>query len=131
MPFIVDNLPTAKRILVAEDEEAVGVFVKRALEIEGHSVTLVKDGFEALEALADRAHSYDLLLTDIVMPGLDGVALALKVNKAYPNMRILMMTGYSHERQRAHNLDFLTHDVISKPFTIDQLRRSVISILQK
>ena len=60
------------------------------------------DGFAALAALA--AQSFDLLLCDIVMPGLDGIALALKAGKDYPALKILLMTGYSAERQRAHNL---------------------------
>ncbi len=65
------------RILIAEDDQAVQSFVCRALAHEGHGVTAVDDGLQALEALAKA--EFDLLITDIVMPGLDGIALALKV----------------------------------------------------
>ena len=106
-------------ILLAEDDRAVSAFVFRALGYRGHRVTAVPDGLAALDALA--GNRFDLLLTDIVMPGLDGIALALKVSRDYPEMRILMMTGFAAERQRAHNLDVLIHKVISKPFTLAQI----------
>ena len=109
-------------ILIAEDDRGVREFVTRALERDGHHVTAVSDGSEALEALTE--NGYDLLLTDIVMPELDGIALALKVAKDYPGLRILMMTGFAQERQRAHNLDALIHEVIAKPFTLQEIREA-------
>ncbi|WP_119461432.1 response regulator [Rhodospirillaceae bacterium SYSU D60014] len=117
------------RILVAEDDEAVRQFVSRALSLQGHEVTAVDDGGQALEAL--HARTYDLLLTDIVMPGLDGIALALKAAKAYPDMPVLMMTGYAAERQRAHNLDALICQVISKPFSLKEICATVNDTLRK
>lgn len=107
------------RILLAEDERAVREFVRRALENRGHQVTMVEDGIEALSALGGA--DYDLLLTDIVMPGMDGIALALKVARERPGLRILLMSGYAAERQRAHNLDELIHRVIPKPFTLREI----------
>lgn len=106
-------------ILVAEDEETVRSFVSRALEHFGHEVTAVADGGAAVQEL--RARSYDLLLTDIVMPVMDGIALALKAAQDHPDMPILLMTGYAAEKQRAHNLDSLIKDVISKPFSMDAI----------
>lgn len=114
-------------ILVADDEPAVRQFVERALNYAGYAVTAVPDGNAALAALEKR--SYDLLLTDIVMPDLDGIALALNVSKHYPQTRILMMTGYSNQRERAHNLDCLAHEVISKPFTLEEITRRISSAL--
>ncbi len=107
------------RILIAEDEEAVRAFVSRALALRKHQVTAVADGAEALEALA--LGEYDLLLTDIVMPVMDGIALALKVAKDYPGLPILMMTGYAAEKQRAYNLEVLIHDVVVKPFSMNEI----------
>ena len=117
------------QILVAEDEATVRAFVVRALQIDGHQVTAVGDGTQALEALS--RGSYDLLLTDIVMPMMDGIALALKVTRDYPAVRVLMMTGYAHEKMRAHNLDVLFHDVLSKPFSLDELTRAVKTALSR
>ena len=115
------------RILIAEDEAAVREFVRRALQHHGHQVTAVEDGAAALEALGQG--SFDLLLTDIVMPVMDGIALALKVAKEHPGLKILMMTGYAAEKQRAHNLDLLVHEVITKPFTMEQICHHVETVL--
>ena len=111
------------RILIAEDEQTVRTFVERALRHCGHEPTVVSDGLAALAALKEE--NYDLLLTDIVMPGLDGIALALKASKDHPGLRILLMTGYAAEQQRAHNLDALVHRVIEKPFTLEQICAAV------
>ncbi len=107
------------RILVAEDDTAVREFVARALRHAGHEVVTAEDGLDALAHVDKEA--FDLLITDIVMPGLDGIALALKLSKDRPELPILMMTGYAAERQRAHNLDALIHRVVSKPFTLQQI----------
>lgn len=115
------------RILLAEDEPSVREFVNRALVHRGHDVTSVSDGGEALEILQDE--HFDLLLADIVMPRLDGVALALKVSKEFPDMRIVLMTGYAAERDRAHNLEALVHEVVSKPFTLSDICDSIDAAL--
>jgi CheY-like chemotaxis protein len=127
------------RILVAEDDQAVQSFVARALAHRGHAVTAVDDGLQALEALqeagpgvgpgAGEAAGFDLLITDIVMPGLDGIALALKVARDRPQLPILMMTGYSAERQRAHNLQELICRVITKPFNLEQICKAAEEVL--
>lgn len=115
------------KILVAEDELAVREFVTRALAHNGHEVTAVDDGLKALEAVSNDA--FDLLVTDIVMPGLDGIALALKLAKDRPRLSILMMSGYAAERQRAHNLDALIHKVVAKPFSLDEICSAVDEVL--
>lgn len=107
------------RIIVAEDQPDIRDIVERALSSAGHNVTTVADGAVALEVMA--GESFDLLLTDIVMPIMDGVALALNVSSAYPKTKILMMTGYADQRDRAHNLDVLIHDIVLKPFTIEEI----------
>ena len=114
-------------ILIAEDDAAVREVVRRALAADGHAVTTVEDGTEALSAL-NEGH-YDLLLADIVMPELDGIALALKVAKDYPDMPVVLMSGYAAERQRAHNLDALINEVIPKPFTLKDITAAVARVL--
>ena len=115
------------RILVAEDDMAVRSFVCRALAHHGHEAVGVDDGLQALQALLD--NPYDALLSDIVMPGMDGIALALKVARDYPDLPVLLMTGYSAERQRAHNLEDLVFAVIPKPFTLAQICDAVDAML--
>ncbi len=120
---------TSGKILVAEDEPSVREFVLRALEYAGYEVTGAEDGRAAVAALEKQ--KFDLLLTDIVMPEMDGIALSLKATKSWPDMKILMMSGYANQRQRAHNLDFLAHDIISKPFTLDDLVAKVREVFDK
>ena len=115
------------RILLAEDDVAVQSFVARALGHAGHTVTAVDDGVQALEAL--RGTDYDLLITDIVMPGLDGIGLALKVGSDRPGLPILLMTGYAAERMRAHNLEQIVLRVVAKPFTLEQICREAEAAL--
>ena len=117
------------RILVVEDDGAVQSFVARALRLRGHQVSAVDDGLQALEAL--NAGPYDLLVTDIVMPELDGIALTLKVTRDYPDLPILLMTGYSAERQRAHNLDELISRVLVKPFSLQEICDTVADVLRE
>lgn len=59
------------------------------------------------------------------MPGVDGIALALKASKDHPHLKILLMTGFSDERQRAHNLDALIQRVVTKPFTLEEICAAV------
>lgn len=108
------------RVLIAEDDTAVREFVRRDLIHGGHEVATAHDGLDALDRLINE-DEFDLLITDIVMPGMDGIALALKVSKDYPRTAILMMTGFAAERQRAHNLEELIHEVVPKPFSLKQI----------
>ncbi|WP_350335494.1 response regulator [Coralliovum pocilloporae] len=117
------------RILVTEDDEAVRTFVSRALELDGHDVTRAEDGSEALDLLTERDGAFDLLLTDIKMPIMDGIALSLNVARDWPELTILMMTGYADQRERANGLDALVHDVINKPFSLAEIRKAVASAL--
>lgn len=116
-------------VLVAEDDRAVREFVSRALLKSGYDVTAVADGVQALEAL--QTNVFDMLLADIAMPELDGVALALKVAKDYPGLPIVLMTGYASERRRADDLNALIHEIIVKPFTLQQIRAVAAEVLAR
>ena len=113
------------RILLAEDEEALRAFIARALAQDGHEVVAAADGGEALDVLTREQGKFDLLLTDIRMPVMDGIALALAAARDYPDLTILLMTGYADQRERAHGLDALIHDVITKPFSLADIRKTV------
>jgi two-component system, cell cycle response regulator CpdR len=113
------------RILIAEDEETLRALCARGLTMEGHDVKTACDGGEALDILNREEGKFDLLLTDVRMPMMDGIALALATARDFPKLTILMMTGYADQRERAHNLEALIHDVIAKPFTLATLRDAV------
>ena len=118
------------RILMAEDEESLRGLVHRALVGAGHEVVAAADGGEALDVLNAARGKFDLLLADIKMPVMDGIALALAAARDYPNLAILLMTGYADQRERAHGLDALILDVIQKPFTLTQIRSAVATALE-
>ena len=117
------------RILIAEDEEALRALCARALATQGHDVKSAGDGSEALDLLAREQGCFDLLLTDIRMLIMDGIALALAAAREFPELTILLMTGYADQRERAHGLDAIIHDVIAKPFTVAALRDTVNEVL--
>lgn len=113
------------RILVAEDDEAVRSLIARALAEDGHEVAVAGDGGEALDLLTEQHENFDLLLADIKMPVMDGIALALAAARDHPELVIVLMTGYADQRERAHGLDALVHEILAKPFTITDLRQSI------
>jgi two-component system, cell cycle response regulator CpdR len=113
------------RILIAEDEEALRSFIARALKQDGHTVTTANDGAEALDVLTRERGAFELLLTDIRMPVMDGIALALAAARDHPALTIMLMTGFADQRERAHGLDALIHDVIAKPFSLATIRSAV------
>jgi CheY-like chemotaxis protein len=117
------------QILLAEDDDSVRAFVKRALELDGHSVTAAEDGALALEILEEQGSRFDLLLSDIKMPVMDGIALALNAARDFPELPILLMTGFADQRERAHGLDQLVRDIVPKPFTLAEIRAAVTRIL--
>ncbi len=113
------------KILITEDDEAVRSFVARALEMEGHIVDLAEDGEQALDVLRLADGNYDLLLSDIKMPIMDGIELAHNAAALYPDLKILMMTGYADQRERADGLSKIIIDVVAKPFSLVDIRTQV------
>jgi CheY-like chemotaxis protein len=119
------------RILVAEDDDSVRQFVARTLQLKGHEVVEAEDGGLAAEMVAAEAGRFDLMLSDIKMPVMDGIALALNVAGQYPEITIVLMTGFADQRERAHGLEALIYDVIAKPFTLADLVQKVEDALAK
>ena len=117
------------KILIAEDEEALRAMCARGLTMSGHEVMTACDGSEALDLLKREGGRFDLLLTDIRMPIMDGIALALAAARDFPELTILLMTGFADQRERAQGLDAIIHDVIAKPFTVAALRDTVSEAL--
>ncbi|HMN51299.1 MAG TPA: response regulator [Xanthobacteraceae bacterium] len=116
------------RILIAEDEETMRVLITRALELDGHAVHAVADGAAAHDYLQGGGEA-DLMLADISMPVMDGIALALAASRDFPALPILLMTGYADQQARASGLDTLIRGVILKPFEIEKLRAQVREVL--
>ena len=117
-------------ILLTEDDDAVRSFVARALEMEGHTLTLAEDGEDGFDKLQEAEGQFDLLLTDIKMPFMDGIELARLSASLYPGLRILFMTGFADQRERTGDLADIVIDVVSKPFTLAQIKSAVSHALE-
>ena len=112
------------RILLVDDEEGVRGFLMRGLVMDGHSVTVATNGGEALDKLTANG-GFDLVLTDIRMPVMDGIALALAAKRDFPKVVVLLMTGYADQRERARGLDAIVDGVLTKPFSLAELKAAV------
>ena len=117
------------RILLVDDEEPLRAFLKRGLGLDGHAVTTAVDGGDAMDVLADAEGAFDLVLTDIRMPIMDGIALALAAKAEYPDLLIVLMTGFAEQRERARNLDAIVEDVLTKPFSLAEVRATIARVL--
>lgn len=113
------------RILIAEDESALRGLIARALAADGHQTAAAADGGEALDMLEEQDGGFDVLLSDIRMPVMDGIALALAAARDHPHLVIVLMTGFAEQRERASGLAGLIQGVLAKPFTVAQLREAI------
>ena len=113
------------RVLIADDEDSMRSLLARAIAMDGHDIWAAQDGAEALDILTREPGAFDLLLTDIQMPVMDGIALALTAARDFPKLTILLMTGFADQRERASNLNAIVYDVITKPFSVAELRAAV------
>src|SRR3979490_2617100 len=103
--------------------------VARAVAMDGHDIVNAEDGAEALEILNSEQGAFDLLLTDIKMPVMDGIALALAAARDFSQVTILLMTGFADQRERASGLNAIIHDVVTKPFSVADIRTAVADAL--
>jgi len=116
------------RILLAEDDISMRVFLTRALERVGHRVVSAADGEAALREIASGG-AFDLLITDIVMPGLDGIELARLATLAAPALRVMFITGFAAVTLPNKEAESPTAKVFSKPFHLRDLVEHVHHIL--
>jgi two-component system cell cycle response regulator CpdR len=119
------------KILLVDDEEAIRGFLKRGLEIEGHTVTIAVDGSDGLDQLTEAGGDFDLLLTDIRMPIMDGIQLALSAKRDFPDLSIMLMTGFADQRERAKGLEVIVEEVLTKPFSLADMRSAVRAVLER
>lgn len=117
-------------ILIAEDDESMRQFLKLALEKAGHHVTSCADGLAAFYAVESIGETIDLLLADIVMPGMDGIELSQKTSKMHPHIKILFITGFSAVAMgKAGQGRSPPARILSKPFHLNDLVAQVTEIL--
>ena len=116
------------RILLAEDDESMRVYLVRALERVGYHVTAVDRGTEAIPLL--QTEHFDLLLTDIVMPEMDGIELAQRAGEMVPDLRVMFITGFAAVTLKAGKT-LPQARVLSKPFHLRDLVLEVDRLFER
>jgi len=121
------DLTGTATVLLVEDEDPVRLFSARALRNKGYRVIEAKSGEGALEIVERGAEQIDLIISDVVMPRMDGPEMAAKVRESHPDMKVIFISGYTEEAFR----DRLTHDVhfLPKPYNLKQLAAKVKQVL--
>jgi DNA-binding NtrC family response regulator len=116
-------------ILIVDDERIVLDSCKRVLEAAGYSVTLVTSADKALEAMS--AEAFSLVLMDIKMPGRDGMSLMREVKEKWPDIPVIIMSGYATHETMAQVSKTDAASFIAKAFTPDELAETIRKVLEK
>lgn len=124
---VISDLTGSSRILLVEDEDAVRTFSARALGNKGYQVMDAASGSAALQLLEEGSFAPEILITDVMMPEMDGTTLAKIVREKYPHIKIIFISGYAEDKFKEH----LGADVyfLPKPFTLKQLATKVKEVI--
>ena len=117
------------RILLAEDDDQMRAFLSRGLRRAGHAVDAVGDGEAALQRMG--SEHYDLLLSDVVMPGMDGVELARRVTARQPGICVMFITGFAAVAMQDGRLAEQKARVLTKPFHLRHLVSEIEALLSQ
>jgi DNA-binding NtrC family response regulator len=112
-------------VLLADDEASVRDMVKRALVADGHDVTVAQDGQEALDLVVAAATPFDVLMSDIQMPALDGVTLATKAVALMPKLKVVLMSAYIDQLAIPDDVKPHVTQVLAKPLALEQARAAI------
>jgi len=123
------DLEEPATILLVEDEDTVRKVIQRLLHKLGYRVLAARDAEEAIEIFRTRDHELDLVLTDVVMPGLTGVEMAEVLKEQRPDMKFLFTSGYT-SKELGSSPEAPPEPFLPKPFSMDELSRSVRSALE-
>lgn len=116
------------QVLMIEDEEKIARFIELELEYEGYTVTKETDGRRGLETAENR--DFDLVLLDIMLPGLNGVEVLRRLRKSKPDLPIIMLTARDAVMDKVGGLDMGANDYITKPFAIEELLARIRVVLR-
>jgi CheY-like chemotaxis protein len=127
--FIVEDFDIQEvsmaRILLADDDDAMLDLVGRALSSDGHEVVVAHDGQEALDKATGAATAFQIVVTDVQMPIVDGISLTEQLRSADPALRVVLMSGLASEMARAGRMAGPNVQFLQKPFTLEQIRAVV------
>jgi two-component system response regulator (stage 0 sporulation protein F) len=114
-------------ILIVDDEEGLREGLSKLLESEGYAVLSAESGEQALQIL-QQSH-IDLVLTDMRMPGMDGIELLKKIRERHPNVGVIILTGYGQIESYIEAMNFGAIEYVSKPFKVNELKFIVNKVL--
>src|SRR5688572_12546092 len=117
------------RVLVVDDDEPIAAALRRALEYEGMRVTVVHDGYAALDQA--RRETPDLVVLDLMLPGLDGLAVCARLRQECAGTLVLMLTARDATADRVRGLDAGADDYLVKPFAYEELLARVRALLRR
>lgn len=123
-----DLIPSSIRILIAEDEIIIREIYKFSLSKKGYHVTLASDGLEALDIFKKNPDNYDLILTDQIMPRMEGIELCKEAKKIRPDLPVLLVTGYSNQSEIDANTAGVTR-FFRKPIAVAALSKVVEEVM--
>ena len=115
------------RIMVVDDEKLVRWSISNGLEKDSHEVFCVENGEDALEKAAEM--TFDLVITDFRMPGMNGAELLERIKQLSPETKIVMLTAYSAELDRKTAMELGAYEYVEKPFVVDEIRDLVQTVL--
>lgn len=120
-----------KTILLVEDEDMLRGLIRELLEIKGYAVLCASQGLEALELVTASSASLDLVLTDVVMPHMNGFELVEELRKIYPALRVIFMSGYTGSSNSSihKSLEFPGVAFLEKPFRLHALISKIEELL--
>lgn len=116
-------------ILLAEDDDSMRQFLELALTRAGHNITACEDGLKALDQLRNTEKKYDMLLADIVMPGMDGIELSQKATELVPGLKVMFITGFAAVAMGQRHTGSEHARILSKPFHLNDLVAQVNEML--
>jgi CheY-like chemotaxis protein len=109
-------------VLLVEDNTEVGEFAKQLLIDLGYTATWASNAQAALTVLEREANQFDVVFSDVVMPGINGVELASEIRRRWPNLRVVLTSGYSHVLANGGALGF---QLLNKPYTAEELSKAL------
>ncbi|MEM6971947.1 MAG: ATP-binding protein [Pseudomonadota bacterium] len=124
------DLTGAGRVLLVEDEAAVRSFAARALRLRGYDVTMAEEAEEALSILEDGDTAFDLIVSDVMMPGMDGPTFVGRAREMMPDVRVLFVSGYAEEAFRKQ-IERPDYAFLAKPFSLSELTAKIKEVLQQ
>ena len=119
------------KILVVDDERAVRESLRRALELEGYEIELADDGNEALATLREEEPQPDVVILDVLMPGVDGLEVCRRLRANGNHVPVLMLTARDEVENRVAGLDAGADDYVTKPFALEELLARVRALLRR